>query len=218
MATIEEIRPNEPPDTTTTAATPTVSSPNPRKRSFAEVESKSEVTPIKLSNQASQQQMSPAVIPTPPLTFGSSNGSPASASGEAIRGVSPAPSNVGPASMKNEGKGNQQNPPTSTNTSPAKRRKLTLAEKAQSKQEKEAKEKERAEQKAKRAEEKRLKEEEKRAKEEENKVKDEERRKKNEEKEARKRERDLEKQAKEEERRRLDEEKTKKERVSSLLY
>lgn len=210
---MEEIVCTKPAETTTTAAFSTVISPNPRKRSFAEVESKSEVTPTKLSNQEGQQRMSPGVIPTPPLTFGSSNGSPASASGEAIRGVSPALTKIDPESMKNQG--SQPNPSTSTDTSPAKRRKLTVAERERRKQEKEAKEKERTEQKAKREEEKRLKEEEKRAKEEENKLKDEERRKRNEAKEAKKRERDLEKQAKEEEKRKLDEEKTKKQRVSS---
>ena len=90
---------------------------------------------------------------------------------------------------------------------PAKRRKMTFAEKERVKIEKELKEKQKAGEKATKDEEKGVREGEKRRKEEEGK---EEKRKREEEKEEKKRARELEKSAKEEEKRKKDEEKAKK--------
>lgn len=97
-----------------------------------------------------------------------------------------------------------------TPAQPAKRRKLTFAEKESLKVEKELKDKLKAEEKAKREDEKRVKDEEKKRKEEEVR---EERRKKEEEREEKKRIKELEKSSKEEEKRRKEDEKAKKEKV-----
>lgn len=97
-----------------------------------------------------------------------------------------------------------------TPSQPAKRRKLTFAEKESMKIEKELKDKQKTEEKAKKDDEKRVKEEEKKRKEEEAR---EEKRKKEEGREEKKRIKDLEKSAKEEEKRRREEEKAKKEKV-----
>ena len=90
---------------------------------------------------------------------------------------------------------------------PAKRRKLTPAEK-------QAREQEKSEKRAKKEEDSARKAEEKQRKDEEKLQKDEERRQKNEEREEKKRERDLEKQKRDEKKRQEDEEKQRKERVS----
>jgi chromatin assembly factor 1 subunit A len=96
---------------------------------------------------------------------------------------------------------------------PAKRRKLTIREKEEKKQEKEVKEKAKAEKKAQRDQEDRLKAEQKAQKDEEKRVKDEERRRKNEEREEKKKAKEFELQRKEEEKRKKEEDKLKKERV-----
>jgi chromatin assembly factor 1 subunit A len=137
------------------------------------------------------------VMPTPPDTEESSNASPdVSINNDDLdRGVSPAPSsalssildlkpgeastNGLPSIASNSGSG----PP------PAKRRKLTPAEKLEQSQLKEAKAREKAELKVQKDEEKARKDEEKR-------LKDEEKRKKAEEREAKKREKELEEQRK----------------------
>ncbi len=100
----------------------------------------------------------------------------------------------------------------STPTQPAKRRKLTFAEKESMKIEKELREKQKAEQKAKKEDEKRTKEEEKKRREEEAK---EEKRKKEEEREEKRRIKELEKATKDDEKRRKEEEKAKKEKVNA---
>jgi len=102
-----------------------------------------------------------------------------------------------------------------THAQPAKRRKLSFAEKESLKVEKELKEKQKAEEKAKKEDEKRVKDEEKKRKEEEVR---EERRKKEEEREEKKRIKELETSAKEEEKRRKEDEKAKKEKVRMHEY
>lgn len=95
-------------------------------------------------------------------------------------------------------------------STPAKKRKLTFAEKEAKKVEKELKDKRKAEEKARKDEGKRMNEEEKKRKEDEVK---EEKRKREEEKEMKKRTKELEKAAKDEDKKRKEEEKAKKEKV-----
>ncbi|KAK3707622.1 hypothetical protein LTR37_011970 [Vermiconidia calcicola] len=147
------------------------------------------------------------VMPTPPDTDQSSNASPTCTNNDAARQASPAPSSSALSSVElvssNELHNTSTTPglasttaPSGSDPRPAKRRKLTVAEKDQQKKEKEAKDAEKAEQKAKREEEKR--------------TKDEEKRKKAEEREAKKREKDLEEERKAQE-------KLKKERAQMRL-
>ncbi len=102
-----------------------------------------------------------------------------------------------------------------TSTQPAKRRKLTFAEKESLMIERELKDKQKAEEKARKDDEKRVKEEQKKQKEEE--ARDE-RRKKEEEREEKKRIKELEKSVKEEEKRKKEDEKAKKEKVRMHEY
>ncbi|KAK5166597.1 uncharacterized protein LTR77_008140 [Saxophila tyrrhenica] len=176
------------------------SSPNPRKRAAPDDES-IEKRPLNLTGSQ--------FLPTPPDTDGSSDTSPTCTNEMTARQGSPAPSSSALSSVEVTGSNTDQgtpgaaNVPQSSSAPPAKRRKLSPAEKEQQKQEKEAKDAERAAQKARREEEQR--------------VKDEERRKKAEDRDAKKREKEVaderraqEKRAKEEEKRVKDEEKRKK--------
>jgi len=124
----------------------------------------------------------------------------------AERHASPSPSSSALSSVETStiDVGQGQATQSSTAGPPAKRRKLTVAEKEEQARVKEVKRREKAERQAKREEEKAVKEEEKR-------VKDEEKRNRNEEKEEKRREKELEKQ-------RAEEEKAKKERVSHVLF
>ncbi len=141
-------------------------------------------------------------LPTPPDTDGSSNASPPCTTDAPGREGSPAPSSSALSSVEITSSNVVQNAPAvpagtpSSSTRPAKRRKLTPAEKDLQKKEKDAKDAERAIQKAKREEEKR--------------VKDEEKRKKAEDRDAKKREKEVEEERKAQE-------KLKKERAQMRL-
>ena len=171
-------------------------SPNIRKRPLPDEESPGR-KPLNLKGTQ-------FIMPTPPDTEESSNASP-SASKEDGRAASPAPSSSALSSV--ELFSSHVTPGTSTadagaapasNTGqpPAKRRKLTMAEKEQQRRAREAKVAEKAEKQVRQLEEKARKDEEKAKKDEEKRSKDEERRKKAEEKEAKKREKELEEERK----------------------
>ncbi|KAL1304177.1 hypothetical protein AAFC00_000601 [Neodothiora populina] len=146
-------------------------------------------------NQDAAMGREPGSIPTPPLTASPNQD-------VAPRQPSPAPSN---STLSSVATFTDPSKPSADNSSapPAKKRKLTNAEKESQRLEKEHKKREREEEKAKRDEEKRMK--------------DEERRRKREEREAKEREKELEKQRKEHERQLKEEEKLKKERSQPKL-
>ena len=155
-------------------------SPNPKKRAASD----EEISDNRLLNLKGTQFM-----PTPPDTDQSSNTSPTCSNEADGRQMSPAPSDSTLTSVDITGTNdvNVNALPNATGTAgsaarPAKRRKLSPAEKEQQKVEKEAKDVERAIQKSKRDEEKR--------------VKDEEKRKKAEERDAKKREKEVEEERK----------------------
>jgi chromatin assembly factor 1 subunit A len=156
-------------------------SPNPRKRPAPDQESP-EKRPLNLKGTQ--------FMPTPPDTDGSSNASPTYAAQMGARRGSPAPSSSTLTSVEITGSNTVEHPAStaagnaSSNSTarPAKRRKLTPAEKEQKRLEKEAKDAEKAAQKVKRDEEKR--------------IKDEEKRKKAEERDAKKREKEVEEERK----------------------
>ncbi len=160
-------------------------SPNPRKRP-APVDASPSKKPLNLHGTQ--------FMPTPPDTDASSNASPTYTSGIMDRTASPAPSNstltsvdVADSSAINAS-GTATTATSATPGSaarPAKRRKLTTAEKEQQQRDKAAKDAEKAALKAKREEEKAKREEGKR-------VKDEEKRQKAEEKEAKKKAKEIE--------------------------
>lgn len=162
-------------------------SPNPRKRAAPERDSPSK-KPLNLKGDQ-------FIMPTPPDTDNSSptnnNDRAASPESSALSSVDDSTEGTTPGSTTKHAA--QEATPTATAQPPAKRRKLTLAEKAEKERLKAVKEREKAELKAKKEEEKARKEEEKVRKDEEKRFKDEEKRKKAEEKEAKKREKDLEK-------------------------
>lgn len=150
-------------------------SPNPRKRAAP-----GEDTPGKKPLNLKGTQF---VMPTPPDTEESSNASPSS--NEQRKEGSPVPSISTMTSVEIVGSnavGASTQADSGSKPPPAKRRKLTQAEKEREKAEKEAKAKEKAEQKARKEEEKR--------------AQDEIKRQKAEEKEAKKREKELEEQRK----------------------
>ena len=185
-----------------------VQSPNARKRAAPIDENSPQKKPLNLKGTQ-------FVMPTPPDTDHSSNVSVTANNDDASRHASPAPSSSALSSVEiadEDGLQASSNPSTaltssaipagSTNSGPppAKRRKLTPAEKQQKQQEKDAKAAEKAELKAQKEEEKKVKEEEKRKKAEERdekkRIKDEEKRKISEEREAKKRDKELEEERK----------------------
>jgi chromatin assembly factor 1 subunit A len=190
--------------------------PNPLKRSAPEDNSPHE----RLLNLKGTQFM----IPTPPISDGSSSASAGSSAvhDEHARATSPAPScstltsldGTSSAHAGDESKNGTANATSigskSTGAPPAKRRKLTPSEQLERQKLKEFKEQERAADKARKEEERARKDEEKAKKDEEKRLKDLDKQKKAEEREAKKREKDL-----EEERRA--QEKLKKERSQMRL-
>ncbi|KAF1822628.1 uncharacterized protein K489DRAFT_379993 [Dissoconium aciculare CBS 342.82] len=190
--------------------------PNPRKRA-ADGELSPDRKPLNLKGTQ-------FMMPTPPVSDGSSNASAGSSAAhdDPTRAASPAPSCSTLTSM--DGLSSTHAPEetatgatattttraTSSGAPPAKRRKLTPSEKLEKQRLKDLKDKERAEEKAKKEEERARKDEERVRKDEEKRMKDLEKQKKAEEREAKKREKDL-----EEERRA--QEKLKKERSQMRL-
>jgi chromatin assembly factor 1 subunit A len=190
--------------------------PNPLKRSAPEEHSPDR----KLLNLKGTQFM----IPTPPISDGSSSASAGSSTAhdDNARAISPAPSCSTLTSLdggssvhaKDEIKNSTANTTAAgskpSGAPPAKRRKLTPSEQLERQKVKEVKEQERAAEKARKEEERARKDEDKAKKDEEKRIKDLEKQKKAEEREAKKREKDL-----EEERRA--QEKLKKERSQMRL-
>lgn len=169
-------------------------------------------------------------MPTPPDTDQSSNASPTCTVANNARQASPAPSSSTLTSVDIAGSaagdiaGNAMSNATANSASatrPAKRRKLTSAEKEQQKREKEAKDAEKAVQRAKREEEKRVKDEEKRKKAEERDAKKREKEvedeRKNQEKLKKAEDRDAKKREKDAEEERKNQERLKKERSQMRL-
>lgn len=151
-------------------------------------------------------------MPTPPDTDQSSNVSPEAGlnNEDGERAVSPAPSSSALSSVienthdsNAQSSGNTSAGPSASGAPPAKRRKLTPAERIEKQQAKEAKDREKAEQKARREEQKR--------------VQDEEKRRKAEEREVKKREKELKEEQKAQEKEQKEQEKLKKERSQMRL-
>lgn len=182
------------------------SSPNPRKRSHPDTDASDGThAPLKCAVALTDDSIDASLYPQIQqgkehglLTISSGTSrltSPALSSNGSVIGDNPISSTLGAQSMP---------------STPAKKRKLTFAEKEAKKVEKELKDKQKSEEKAKKEDTKRVKEEERKRKEDEAK---EEKRKKEEEREDKKRTKELERAAKDEDKRRKEEEKAKKEKV-----